>query len=68
MKVVEEEAVSTGAAEVVEDHAEEIEVVLAEEEVDSEEAAVDRAVAVEAPEVVVAEVAEVAEVLVVARR
>ena len=64
MKVVEEEAVSTEAAEVVEARAEEIEAVLAEEEVDSEE----RVVAVEAPEVVVVEAAEVAEVLVVARR
>ena len=64
MKVVEEEAVSTEAAEVVEARAEEIEAVLAEEEVDSEEAVV----AVEAPEVVVVEAAEVAEVLVVARR
>ncbi|KAK8790662.1 hypothetical protein WA588_002411 [Blastocystis sp. NMH] len=68
MKVVEEEAVSTEAAEVVEARAEEIEAVLAEEEVDSEEAVVERAVVVEAPEVVVVEAAEVAEVLVVARR
>ena len=68
MMVVEEEAVSTEAAEVVEARAEEIEAVLAEEEVDSEEVVVERAVVVEAPEVVVAEAAEVAEVLVVARR
>ena len=68
MKVVEEEAVSTEAAEVVEARAEEIEAVLAEDEVDSEEAVVERVVAVEAPEVVVVEAAEVAEVLVVARR
>ena len=68
MKVVEEEAVSTEAAEVVEARAEEIEAVLAEEEGDSEEAVVEGGVAVEAPEVVVVEAAEVAEVLVVARR